>query len=264
MTTVREQDGADFVFLLELTATRNAAAGRSLVHEIAKSAGPVAGVILVTLPGTSTSDLAKLSGSPARSTAFRAQAAPFRRGRQPGLGTRSARRAMDPRLGRPRPCLAWVCETHRCGWLRHHGGPRLRNSPPDLALRSPFTCSTTRQRERGHERIAALLRRTAKRDGLDEAQVADVRGRIVISVDIDELRDGELVIEAVPEIEDVKLGVFRQLASTVSPTAILASNTSSLSITRLASVTSATRARCGIALLQPRVGLAAGRVRDHR
>lgn len=61
VTTVREQDGADFVFLLELMAT-NAAAGRSLVHEIAKSAGPVAGVILATLPGTSTSDLAKLSG----------------------------------------------------------------------------------------------------------------------------------------------------------------------------------------------------------
>ncbi|HEY3923211.1 MAG TPA: GNAT family N-acetyltransferase [Acidothermaceae bacterium] len=61
VTTVREQDGADFVFLLELLAT-NAAAGRSLVHEIAKSAGSVAGVILATLPGTSTSELAKRSG----------------------------------------------------------------------------------------------------------------------------------------------------------------------------------------------------------
>jgi 3-hydroxybutyryl-CoA dehydrogenase len=90
---------------------------------------------------------------------------------------------------------------------------------------------------RGQERIAALLRRSARRDGLDEAQVADVRARIVISVDIDELRDCELVIEAVPEIEHVKLDVFRQLAATVSPTAILASNTSSLSITRLAGVT---------------------------
>jgi 3-hydroxybutyryl-CoA dehydrogenase len=90
---------------------------------------------------------------------------------------------------------------------------------------------------RGQERIAALLRRSARRDGLDEAQVAEVRARIVISVDIDELRDCELVIEAVPEIEHVKLDVFRQLAATVSPTAILASNTSSLSITRLAGVT---------------------------
>jgi 3-hydroxybutyryl-CoA dehydrogenase len=90
---------------------------------------------------------------------------------------------------------------------------------------------------RGQERIAALLRRSARRDGLDEAQVADIRARIVISVDIDELRDCELVIEAVPEIEHVKLDVFRQLAATLSPTAILASNTSSLSITRLADVT---------------------------
>jgi hypothetical protein len=61
VTTVREQDGADFVFLLELLAT-SAAAGRSLVHEVAKSAGQVAGVILATLPGTSTSELAKRSG----------------------------------------------------------------------------------------------------------------------------------------------------------------------------------------------------------
>lgn len=61
VTTVREQEGADFLFLLELLAT-SAAAGRSLVHEIAVSAGRVAGIILATLPGTSTSELARRSG----------------------------------------------------------------------------------------------------------------------------------------------------------------------------------------------------------
>jgi 3-hydroxybutyryl-CoA dehydrogenase len=105
--------------------------------------------------------------------------------------------------------------------------------------------------ERGEERIAALLRRTARRDGLDETQVAEVRGRIAISVDIDELRECELVIEAVPEIEDVKLEVFRQLASTASPTAILASNTSSLSITRLAGVTSQPERVVGLHFFNP-------------
>ena len=105
--------------------------------------------------------------------------------------------------------------------------------------------------ERGEERIAALLRRTARREGLDEAQIADVRGRVAIGVDLDELRDCELVIEAVPEIEDVKLDVFRQLATTVSPSAILASNTSSLSITRLGSVTSQPERVVGLHFFNP-------------
>jgi 3-hydroxybutyryl-CoA dehydrogenase len=105
--------------------------------------------------------------------------------------------------------------------------------------------------DRGDERIGALLRRNARRDGLDQAQVADVRGRIVIGVDIDELRDCELIVEAVPEIEDVKLAVFRQLATAVSPTAILASNTSSLSITRLASVTSHPERVVGLHFFNP-------------
>jgi hypothetical protein len=61
VTTVREQEGANFLFLLELLAI-NAAAGRALVHEIAARAGDVAGVILATLPSTSTSELAKRSG----------------------------------------------------------------------------------------------------------------------------------------------------------------------------------------------------------
>jgi hypothetical protein len=61
VTTIREQEGANFLFLLELLAV-DAAAARSLVHEIAARVEGVAGVILATLPGTSTSDVAKRAG----------------------------------------------------------------------------------------------------------------------------------------------------------------------------------------------------------
>ena len=53
-----------------------------------------------------------------------------------------------------------------------------------------------------------------------------------------ELRGVDLVIEAIVESEDVKKKLFVQLDKITKPSAILASNTSSISITRLASATS--------------------------
>ena len=51
------------------------------------------------------------------------------------------------------------------------------------------------------------------------------------------LRDADLVIEAIVESEDVKKKLFVELDKITKPSAILASNTSSISITRLASAT---------------------------
>ena len=52
-----------------------------------------------------------------------------------------------------------------------------------------------------------------------------------------DLRDADLVIEAIVENEDVKKKLFVELDKITKPSAILASNTSSISITRLASAT---------------------------
>ena len=52
-----------------------------------------------------------------------------------------------------------------------------------------------------------------------------------------DLRDADLVIEAIVENEDVKKKLFVELDKITKPSAILASNTSSVSITRLASAT---------------------------
>ena len=62
----------------------------------------------------------------------------------------------------------------------------------------------------------------------------------------------DLVIEAVIEREDIKREVFRQLAERLRPNAVLASNTSALSITRIAETTPHPEPRRWTTLLQPR------------
>ena len=70
--------------------------------------------------------------------------------------------------------------------------------------------------------------------------VADVaRGRLTPSLNIDDLNSVDIVIEAVPEIPDLKTSIFSKLAQIVPKHAILATNTSSISVTKIAASTTA-------------------------
>jgi 3-hydroxybutyryl-CoA dehydrogenase len=71
----------------------------------------------------------------------------------------------------------------------------------------------------------------------DDAKKATL-DKIAISTDLRTSRDSQLVIEAVTEKLEVKLEIFKKLADICSPEIILASNTSSLPITKLAAATS--------------------------
>ncbi len=64
-------------------------------------------------------------------------------------------------------------------------------------------------------------------------------------------RDGELVIEAASENLDLKLELFKQLSQQVSPETLLASNTSSISITKIASVVAAPERVVGLHFMNP-------------
>ncbi|WP_134765225.1 3-hydroxyacyl-CoA dehydrogenase family protein [Nocardioides sp. 1609] len=79
-----------------------------------------------------------------------------------------------------------------------------------------------------HDRVKTLVRRTVERGLLDEAQ--SVLTRLGVTTDPAELSDAGLVVEAVPEDLDLKLSTLSTLASYVSPDAVLATNTSSLSV----------------------------------
>jgi 3-hydroxybutyryl-CoA dehydrogenase len=91
---------------------------------------------------------------------------------------------------------------------------------------------------RGGATIAASLDRFVKRDTLSAADAEATQRRITGTTDFAALREADLVIEAVFEDEQVKRDLFRRLDTTCQPGAILASNTSSISITVLAAATS--------------------------
>jgi 3-hydroxybutyryl-CoA dehydrogenase len=75
--------------------------------------------------------------------------------------------------------------------------------------------------------------------------------RITPSIDLGELRYSDFVIEAVTENEDVKAAVLRQLDTITRPEVVLASNTSSISITELAAATSRPDRFIGMHFMNP-------------
>ena len=79
------------------------------------------------------------------------------------------------------------------------------------------------------------MRRGAERGRWSEAEADDALERIATDTLIEILRDCELVIEAAPEDLDLKRNLFERLASVCGPETVLATNTSSLSVTAIAS-----------------------------
>ena len=85
--------------------------------------------------------------------------------------------------------------------------------------------------------IEKSLQRVAKKGGLSEGDIPGILARIARSTKIEEAARADLVIEAVSENLEVKTRLFAQLDRAAPPATILASNTSSISITRLAAAT---------------------------
>jgi 3-hydroxybutyryl-CoA dehydrogenase len=93
------------------------------------------------------------------------------------------------------------------------------------------------QLEKALTTIRQNLERQAKKGVIPDALVGETVGRIMTTKDMTDLADVECAIEAVTEHEPLKLDIFRKLDDIVQPSAILASNTSSIPITKIASVT---------------------------
>ena len=90
---------------------------------------------------------------------------------------------------------------------------------------------------RGMETISASMDRMIKKEKITPEQKTRALAAIAAERDVQAVAGCELVIEAATEDERLKLDIFRQLDALARPDAILASNTSSLSITRLAAAT---------------------------
>jgi 3-hydroxybutyryl-CoA dehydrogenase len=85
--------------------------------------------------------------------------------------------------------------------------------------------------------IGQNLERQAKKGVIPETLVGETLGRIAITREMNGLGDVDFAVEAVTEHEPLKLEIFRKLDGIVKAGAILASNTSSIPITKIASVT---------------------------
>jgi 3-hydroxybutyryl-CoA dehydrogenase len=91
--------------------------------------------------------------------------------------------------------------------------------------------------DKGMKKIAGNLDRLVKKGTLPEADKAAILGRIKGTTDVGELAPADLIIEAATEDLDTKLALFRKLDGIARPGVILASNTSSISLTRIGGVT---------------------------
>jgi 3-hydroxybutyryl-CoA dehydrogenase len=81
------------------------------------------------------------------------------------------------------------------------------------------------------------MERQVTKNTLAAADKDAALSRLTVTTDFKALAEVELIIEAVPEIEDLKRKIYEDLTAVLKPETVLASNTSSISITRLASMT---------------------------
>ena len=100
-------------------------------------------------------------------------------------------------------------------------------------------------------RIGHNLDRQIRRSQIREEDKAAVLARISTHTDMAALADAELVIEAATEQESIKREIFRALAAHLRADAYLATNTSSISVTRLAASTGRPERFCGVHFMNP-------------
>lgn len=91
--------------------------------------------------------------------------------------------------------------------------------------------------DKGVSRIKDFLSKGVERGKVTKAEMDSTLGNITPTLRIEDFRDCDLVIEAIVEKLEAKQELFRKLDSVCKPTTILASNTSSISLTYIGSVT---------------------------
>src|SRR5688572_7702137 len=106
--------------------------------------------------------------------------------------------------------------------------------------------------DKGMATIAKNLDRIVAKGALTEEQKQTTLNNITTFTSIAEgVKNSDLIVEAATENVDLKLNIFRELDLHAKPEAILASNTSSISITKIASVTSRPEKVIGMHFMNP-------------
>lgn len=103
----------------------------------------------------------------------------------------------------------------------------------------------------GRERVLTSLARALRSGRMEEAEHDAVVARLTFVTNVAELHASDLVIEAAPENESLKFDIFRTLDQAVQPDAILASNTSSIPLVKMAAVTKRPKQVVGLHFFNP-------------
>jgi 3-hydroxybutyryl-CoA dehydrogenase len=91
--------------------------------------------------------------------------------------------------------------------------------------------------DRGYDTISKNLDRLVAKEKITADQKKEILGRIKKSTSLDDMKNADFVVEAAVEREDLKLNIFKKLDEVCKPDVILATNTSSIPITRIAGAT---------------------------
>ena len=105
--------------------------------------------------------------------------------------------------------------------------------------------------QRGREAIDRNLSRQVSRGKIREEEKDAALGRIHMGLDYALFGDCDMVIEAATEKEEIKREIFKKLTPALKPEALIATNTSSISITRLAASTDRPEKFIGIHFMNP-------------
>jgi len=105
--------------------------------------------------------------------------------------------------------------------------------------------------ERGRGTIAKNLERQVKKGALDQAAADAALARVHLTTALDAVADADLVVEAATERRDLKCSLFADADRHAPAHAILASNTSSISITEIAAVTKRPEQVIGMHFMNP-------------
>jgi 3-hydroxybutyryl-CoA dehydrogenase len=121
------------------------------------------------------------------------------------------------------------------------GAGTMGNGIAHVCARSGFTVLLADTSQAALDHGLAIIRhnlaREVEKGKLTVEQLSDALARITFTTRFEDLSPASLVIEAAPERLDIKIEIFRTLDRILAPAAILASNTSSISITKLAAAT---------------------------
>lgn len=104
---------------------------------------------------------------------------------------------------------------------------------------------------RGRQYLEHSTSRAVRREKMTEAEQADLLGRITFTTALKDLAEADFVVEAVVESLETKKAIFRDLDEIVAPETILATNTSSLSVTEISTANGSPGRVVGVHFFNP-------------